>query len=77
MKEDNVQRPRQMLKGIAAAVLIAGCFFLLKQRLPQSEDMMGMAALTAVCVIGSLAEKHGSGTETENFLGRQRVENTH
>lgn len=58
-----------MIKGIAAAALIAGSFFLLKQRLPQRDDFTGMTALTAVCVIASLAEQSGGGTVTEELLG--------
>lgn len=66
-----------MLKGIAAAALIAGSFFLLKQRSPQRDDLTGMTALTAVCVIGSLAGQSGGGTVTEELIGGQSGEQFH
>ena len=73
MKEGNGQRVWKTMKGIAAALLIAGCFFLLKQRLPEAEDLTGMAALTAVCIISSLS-RQDDGMVTEGFLGGQQRE---
>lgn len=61
------------MKGVAAAALIAGSFFVFKQRLPMAEDLTGITALTTVCVIGSLSEKR-SDMAAEEFLGRQSGE---
>lgn len=67
MRETNGRISKRIIKGIAAAAIIAVSFFTVKQRLPQAEDVTGMAALTAVCVIGSMAGKPEGGTVTEEM----------
>lgn len=44
---------KNIIKGIAAAVLIGAAFFLFKQRMPQIGDITGMISLTAICIAGS------------------------
>ncbi len=66
MKADKRQLVIVSLKGIAAALLIAGCFFAFNGRLPAADDINGMVALTAVCMAGSFG---GIMTDTaENDL---------
>jgi hypothetical protein len=49
----NSQRRLDALKGAAAGLLIAACFFAFSHRLPQKEDIKGLAALMLVCAGGS------------------------
>lgn len=71
----NSQRRRDVLKGVAAALLIAACFFAFSHRLPQKNDIKGLAALMLVCVCGS---SFGLMTDSinEDMLSQENAEDS-
>ena len=71
----NSQRRRDVLKGVAAALLIAACFFAFSHRLPQKNDIKGLAALMLVCAGGS---SFGLMTDSinEDMLSQENAEDS-
>ncbi|SFC35263.1 hypothetical protein [Ruminococcus albus] len=71
----NSQRRYDALKGAAAALLIAVCFFAFSHRLPQKDDIKGLTALMLVCAGGSSV---GLMTDSinEDILSQENAEDS-